>query len=146
MTTLSAEQIEKRRAELLLCADYLPAMTRADINALCDQAKRALPGEGETPRTDALVDRIARSSKEPFSDQFRDVDCRSKLIEHARQLEREARGRDIPQTNPVPSDLPDNLVLADDFGDPETLFNSRSWLQKACEANGAKMIGGGCGG
>lgn len=37
------------------------------------------------------------------------------------------------------------LVLADDFGDPGTLFNSRGWLQKALEDMGAKIIGGGCG-
>lgn len=37
------------------------------------------------------------------------------------------------------------VALADGFGDPETLFNSRDWLQKAVEAKGAKMIGGGIG-
>lgn len=38
------------------------------------------------------------------------------------------------------------LQLADDFGDPETLFNSRDWLRKALEARGAKIDGGGIGG
>jgi len=35
--------------------------------------------------------------------------------------------------------------LSDDFGDPLTLLNSREWLQKALEAKGAKITGGGCG-
>jgi len=37
---------------------------------------------------------------------------------------------------------------ADDFGDPETLLNSRNWLQQALEAKGAVFDGGagiGCG-
>lgn len=37
------------------------------------------------------------------------------------------------------------LALAENFGDPETLFNSRGWLQKALESRGAKIIGAGCG-
>src|SRR5258708_45779 len=32
------------------------------------------------------------------------------------------------------------------FGDMEAAFNMRDWLQQACEAKGAKMIGGGFGG
>jgi hypothetical protein len=35
--------------------------------------------------------------------------------------------------------------LHSDFGDPVTLLNSRDWLKNACEAKGAKMIGGGIG-
>lgn len=35
--------------------------------------------------------------------------------------------------------------LDDSFGDPETLFNSREWLQKSVESGGAKVIGGGIG-
>lgn len=38
-----------------------------------------------------------------------------------------------------------NVELHEDFGDPTSLFNSRKWLQEACEAKGAKTIGGGCG-
>lgn len=38
-----------------------------------------------------------------------------------------------------------NMRLADNFGDPETLLNSREWLQKAVEAKGAVMTGGGVG-
>ena len=43
--------------------------------------------------------------------------------------------------------LPDigSCQLSEDFGDPETLLNSRDWLQKAVEAKGAKMVGGGVG-
>ena len=37
------------------------------------------------------------------------------------------------------------MRLAEDFGDPETLFNSRDWLQAALEAKGAKVTGGGIG-
>lgn len=40
----------------------------------------------------------------------------------------------------------DAMVLANDFGDPHTLLNSREWLTKAVEAKGAKVTGGGCGG
>ena len=43
------------------------------------------------------------------------------------------------------NDLPKDLVLSEDFGDPETLFNSRDWLTKAVEAQGAKFTGGGVG-
>ena len=32
------------------------------------------------------------------------------------------------------------------FADMEAAFNMRAWLQKACEAQGAKMTGGGFGG
>lgn len=35
--------------------------------------------------------------------------------------------------------------LAPEFGDPETLFNSRDWLRAALEAKGAKITGGGVG-
>ena len=37
------------------------------------------------------------------------------------------------------------LALAEDFGDPETLLNSRDWLQSALEAKGAKITGAGIG-
>lgn len=40
---------------------------------------------------------------------------------------------------------PENIVLHPDFGDPGQMLNMRDWLQKACEAQGAKMTGGGCG-
>lgn len=43
-------------------------------------------------------------------------------------------------------DLPPIGALAEDFGDPETLFNSRDWLRIALEAKGAKITGGGIGG
>lgn len=33
--------------------------------------------------------------------------------------------------------------LAAGFGDPETLLNSRDWLQRAVEAKGAKITGAG---
>lgn len=36
-------------------------------------------------------------------------------------------------------------ALHPDFGDPHQLLNMRNWIQKACEAQGAKMTGGGCG-
>jgi hypothetical protein len=35
--------------------------------------------------------------------------------------------------------------LAEGFGDPATLLNSRDWLTKALEAKGAKKVGGGIG-
>ncbi len=35
--------------------------------------------------------------------------------------------------------------VAEGFGDPETLFNSRAWLCAALEAKGAKINGGGVG-
>ena len=37
------------------------------------------------------------------------------------------------------------MELHPDFGDPTQLLNMREWLQKACEAQGAKMTGGGVG-
>lgn len=37
------------------------------------------------------------------------------------------------------------LVLHEDFGDPEQLLNMRAWLQKAIETKGGKIIGSGYG-
>jgi len=48
-----------------------------------------------------------------------------------------------PSTSPVVALPP--LELSPHFGDPETLRNSRDWLQKALEAKGARITGGGCG-
>lgn len=42
------------------------------------------------------------------------------------------------------TELP-HFVLAPDFGDAEALLNSRDWLQKALEAQGAKITGKGIG-
>ncbi len=36
-------------------------------------------------------------------------------------------------------------MLSEDFGDPETLLNSRDWLQSSLEAKGATFEGGGIG-
>lgn len=47
--------------------------------------------------------------------------------------------------NDKPNDPPQPMILAEGFGDPETLFNSRDWLRKAIEAKGAKVTGGGVG-
>ena len=41
--------------------------------------------------------------------------------------------------------LAKGVALAESFGDPETLFNSRDWLRAALEAKGAKINGGGVG-
>lgn len=49
---------------------------------------------------------------------------------------------ETPVNIPAPNG-PD--ALAEDFGDPTTLLNSREWLRKALEAQGAKINGGGCG-
>ena len=37
------------------------------------------------------------------------------------------------------------IELHPDFGDPEQMLNMRDWLQKAIEAKGAEMTGGGIG-
>ena len=37
---------------------------------------------------------------------------------------------------------PTKLVDGLDLPDKEAAFNMRDWLQKACEAKGAKMVGG----
>lgn len=42
------------------------------------------------------------------------------------------------------TDFPE-LILHDDFGDPEQLLNMRTWLQKAIEAKGGKITGSGYG-
>ena len=46
-----------------------------------------------------------------------------------------------------PEQLPDLPILGipEEFGDPETLLNSRDWLRSALEAKGAKINGGGMG-
>lgn len=41
--------------------------------------------------------------------------------------------------------LPPTIQFGPDFDDGEQMLNMRGWLQKACESQGAKMIGGGCG-
>lgn len=43
------------------------------------------------------------------------------------------------------SDFPEHIELHPDFGDPEVMLNAREWLQKACEAKGARFTGGGIG-
>lgn len=45
--------------------------------------------------------------------------------------------------SPVPAKV--ELAGAVSFGDPETLLNSREWLQAALEAKGATITGGGIG-
>ena len=44
---------------------------------------------------------------------------------------------------PVPAKV--ELLLADSFGDPETLLNSRDWLRRALESRRAKIVDGGVG-
>jgi hypothetical protein len=41
--------------------------------------------------------------------------------------------------------LPPDIELGEGFGDIETLFNSRKWLECALHEKGAKLIGGGVG-
>ena len=54
------------------------------------------------------------------------------------------RACDAPEGAKDAERLP-NMELADGFGDPETLLNSRDWLTKAVKAKGAEVTGGGCG-
>lgn len=50
--------------------------------------------------------------------------------------------------SPVPAnvEMAGDFLLAPSFGDPETLLNSRDWLQGALTSSGATVVGGGCGG
>lgn len=43
------------------------------------------------------------------------------------------------------NELPQEITFHPDFGEPGQLLNMRGWLQKAAEAQGAKMTGGGFG-
>lgn len=54
-----------------------------------------------------------------------------------------AAGEPIPVIMPELSKMAEHLHP--DFGDAPSLWNSRQWLQEACEAKGAKMTGGGMG-
>lgn len=45
----------------------------------------------------------------------------------------------------VTNELPTGLVLSNDFGDAESLWNSRRWLEAALTAKGAKVTGAGMG-
>lgn len=49
----------------------------------------------------------------------------------------------------IPVNLPSGHgapeMLAEDFGDPVALLNSRTWLDRAMKAAGATITGGGCG-
>lgn len=48
---------------------------------------------------------------------------------------------------PMPANIsPEDMTSADDFGDVESLFNSRNWLEKALTKAGASIEGGGVGG
>ena len=51
------------------------------------------------------------------------------------------------QSGPIGCNLPaiGTCSLSEDFGDPETLLNSRDWLEKVVMAHGATVDGGGCG-
>lgn len=57
------------------------------------------------------------------------------------------RSSDETKEDPVLeiSDFPEHIELHPDFGDPEVMLNAREWLQKACEAKGARFTGGGIG-
>lgn len=46
----------------------------------------------------------------------------------------------------MPDGIPQMEIGNLGFQDMEAAFNMRGWLQKACEAQGAKMTGGGFGG
>lgn len=50
---------------------------------------------------------------------------------------------------PLPVNLPEGMPQMEvgnlGFEDVGAAFNMRDWLQKACEARGAKMVGGGFG-
>lgn len=52
--------------------------------------------------------------------------------------------KDKPTTTTETEDSPE-LILDENFGDPETLYNSREWLTEALEAKGARRTGGGIG-
>lgn len=41
--------------------------------------------------------------------------------------------------------VPEKMELDKDFGDVETLLNSREWLEQAVSEKGAKRVGGGVG-
>lgn len=56
------------------------------------------------------------------------------------------QGGDLNVTKFPGGGIVSNDVLAEDFGDPVTLLNSREWLENAVEAKGARVTGGGCGG
>ena len=43
------------------------------------------------------------------------------------------------------TDLPINLTLHPDFGDPECHLNIRKWLESAVTTKGARVTGGGMG-
>ena len=45
----------------------------------------------------------------------------------------------------LPPVLPENMELHPDFGDVESMWNMRMWLQSAIEAKGAKQTGAGMG-
>jgi hypothetical protein len=46
----------------------------------------------------------------------------------------------------MPADIPQMKIGDLGFADMEAAFNMRGWLQKACEAAGGRMTGGGFGG
>lgn len=52
-----------------------------------------------------------------------------------------------PPGGPVPAkvEFPGGFQFASNFGDAETLFNSRAWLEAALSARGASIVGGGIG-
>jgi hypothetical protein len=116
------------------------------------------PPDKKTPRTDESAVGFARVLVDhgtPENPKFETTELVP--ANFARQLERElaealARERansDLYQHERLsaiapPQAFPD--CLAEDFGDPLTLMNSRDWLQKAIEAKGAKVTGAGIGG
>ena len=52
---------------------------------------------------------------------------------------------DIIQFNIPDEDIPEITAEGLGFTDMQAAFNMRDWLKAACEAKGAKMIGGGFG-
>lgn len=97
----------------------------------------------ETPRTNASI-----QSGKLFRNGWYSEDREWVPVEFARKLELELNAANKPAETPsgfvTTTELPP-LALADDFGDTETLLNSRKWLEAALEAKGAERIGGGIG-
>lgn len=56
----------------------------------------------------------------------------------------------VGDPNVIPVNVPDSVSQMEigdlGFADMDAAFNMRGWLQRACEAAGGKMVGGGFGG
>lgn len=93
-----------------------------------------------------IVERSSRPTIEELEKILNEPDTDVRIEPDGSVTQGFADSQEAAQPTDTVPELPTRMVLSPDFGDPETLLNSQSWLQKSLEAKGARITGGGGGG